>query len=686
MRLPALLWAGWFLATGCAAGGDDGVTRPDARDDSGDVPEGGPDVDADPVDDGGETPTDVVGDGPPCTSDRQCDDYDPCNGIEACLGGFCASGRSPCDDGLTCTTDTCRADASGFECGHIFVHSACPEFMICRPDVGCIEIPCTTSGDCDNGNDCDGRETCAPAPINLCRAGLPIECAIPGAVSRCVLGECIFVECLPRRWDVDGDIRNGCEVECDRDPRGVPDEPDDAFLDANCDGIDGAVADGVFVAQDGSPANPGTRDFPLSSINDGIRTAADRGLRFVYVSAGTYNEAVALRDGIQVHGGYLRASRWARDGTRATIRGPSTGAVVADGIRGGALLEYVRIESADALLPGRSSHAVVLADSSGVRLRHSDVIAGAGALGLPGASAGSRGADGGNGVPGPNGYEDDSYFYCAGNAPDPPAYQLGGAPCTGAANNGGNGGRACKTNSGRCPGDPGGVGGTDGATGGSGGVPVSGGVGGSGARGTDGARGSNGGGGTAGTIVGREWAPRAGENGRSGQNGGGGGGGAGGGSNHSSGTCNDWGGGGGSGGGGGCGGGGGEGGGGGGASIGILLLGGTLDVEFLRIQASAGGNGGAGRDGGRGGEGGLGRAGGMGYDEGRAGGAGGDGGRGGEGGAGGGGAGGDSWCAYRHGGAAYNSDPATTCRPGAPGLGGSSSGNAGANGTPGTVF
>ena len=75
-------------------------------------------------------------------------------------------------------------------------------------------------------------------------------------------------------------------VDSPHDPTSVIDVPDDDFEDQNCDGIDGTVEEGVFVAEDGSAANPGTREFPLDSINDGIDLALSSGLRYVYLSAG----------------------------------------------------------------------------------------------------------------------------------------------------------------------------------------------------------------------------------------------------------------------------------------------------------------------------------------------------------------------------------------------------------------
>jgi hypothetical protein len=676
------------LAASCAVGGsdDEDTWRPDGFDvgDLPDQPGDAPEGDGDPPDDA-DVPGEIPADARTCTTSAQCDDYDPCNGMETCDGGYCVTHPSPCDDGIACTTDTCEASPGGYSCGHIFVHSACPEFMLCRPEVGCIEVPCATDPDCNNGNDCDGVETCDTTAY-LCRPGLPMICEIPGARSRCVAGACVFIECLPGYWDVNDDLADGCEIRCPHDPRGVADVPDDGFEDQNCDGIDGTVADGVFVAQDGGARNPGTREFPLDSIQGGIDKALELGLRYVYVSAGNYGETVTLRDGIQVHGGYLRASAWARDGTLAVIRGPRTGGIRADRLATGTLVEYVRVESADATVPGASSQAVVLQRSTGVSFRYVEVAAGRGATGLQGSSPGANGSPGGNGVPGPGGYEDDSYFYCAGNVPDPPAFQEGGAACPGASNRGGNGGRSCKTNGSPCAGNPGEAGFCDGSAGGTGGVPAAGAVGGSGGRGADGSAGTHGPAGAAGAVVGTEWVTGGGGNGSPGLNGCGGGGGAGGGSNHSSGTCNDWGGGGGSGGGGGCAGTGGDGGQGGGASIGILLIDSALDVYASNIETDEGGDGGVGRDGGYGGTGGYGRPGGSGYDEGRGGGSGSDGGRGGDGGAGGGGGGGDAWCAVRSGTSTYTADPSTRCSPGFPGLGGRSRGNSGENGRSGDLL
>src|SRR4051812_10153417 len=70
---------------------------------------------------------------------------------------------------------------------------------------------------------------------------------------------------------------------------GALDDPDDAFRDANCDGIDGDVTRAIFVdGLGGSDDNPGTKDKPLKSIGAGIKKAAAASPRKqVYISAAT---------------------------------------------------------------------------------------------------------------------------------------------------------------------------------------------------------------------------------------------------------------------------------------------------------------------------------------------------------------------------------------------------------------
>lgn len=79
-----------------------------------------------------------------------CPDDDLCNGTEICLGGACAPGEAlECDDGNPCTQDTCL------------------------PESGCVFPALADGASCDNGNLCDGRETCIRG---TCREGEPPDC------------------------------------------------------------------------------------------------------------------------------------------------------------------------------------------------------------------------------------------------------------------------------------------------------------------------------------------------------------------------------------------------------------------------------------------------------------------------------------------------------------------------------
>jgi hypothetical protein len=85
-----------------------------------------------------------------------CNDGNACDGQETCTAGVCHAGVAPnCDDGNACTTDACNP-ASGC------VHTAIP---------GCTA--CATDAQCDDGDVCNGRETCV---AGVCRPGVALAC------------------------------------------------------------------------------------------------------------------------------------------------------------------------------------------------------------------------------------------------------------------------------------------------------------------------------------------------------------------------------------------------------------------------------------------------------------------------------------------------------------------------------
>ena len=87
-----------------------------------------------------------------------CDDGNPCNGVETCdpATGSCPAATPPtCDDGSACTSDACVPQSG---CTH-------------TPIAGC----CLADAACDDGNRCNGTETCNLA-THTCRAGTALQC------------------------------------------------------------------------------------------------------------------------------------------------------------------------------------------------------------------------------------------------------------------------------------------------------------------------------------------------------------------------------------------------------------------------------------------------------------------------------------------------------------------------------
>jgi hypothetical protein len=87
-----------------------------------------------------------------CVMTQNCvDDGAFCNGTESCDENTdqCASSGDPCDDGVACTADGCNEGTDS-----------------------CQNL--TSDAVCDNGDLCDGTETCDP--INDCVAGTAVSC------------------------------------------------------------------------------------------------------------------------------------------------------------------------------------------------------------------------------------------------------------------------------------------------------------------------------------------------------------------------------------------------------------------------------------------------------------------------------------------------------------------------------
>ncbi|HTN84818.1 MAG TPA: hypothetical protein VL242_14055, partial [Sorangium sp.] len=184
------------------------------------------------------------------------------NASETCLAGTCVltgceAGFANCDGETAngCEVDTRTSVANCGACG-----AACDLANASEACVSgtCDLVACNAGFASCNGDEADGCEVnTASDPANCGACGADCAAAMPHAAVGCGAGACTFGGCLPGFYNLDGSLANGCEYACTF----VSDEdrPDDGFVDANCDGIDGDARLAIFVAVTGSDANPGTQ-------------------------------------------------------------------------------------------------------------------------------------------------------------------------------------------------------------------------------------------------------------------------------------------------------------------------------------------------------------------------------------------------------------------------------------------
>ena len=85
-----------------------------------------------------------------------CDDGQACTAADVCRDGSCGGEAVTCDDGLSCSIDSCDKKSGA-----------------CAADMSACT--CVKDADCDDGNACNGQETCGAA--KLCQAGAAVVCA-----------------------------------------------------------------------------------------------------------------------------------------------------------------------------------------------------------------------------------------------------------------------------------------------------------------------------------------------------------------------------------------------------------------------------------------------------------------------------------------------------------------------------
>ena len=251
--------------------------------------------------------------------------------------------------------------------------------------------------------------------------------------------------CEDNYFDVNDNPNDGCECsfESDEDDPDVPG-------DANCDGLDGVLSQGLFVAKNGNDDNAGTLEEPLLTIQAGIDLADSGNKKSVFVATGVYTESVLLPEEVNIYGGYSADFMDRIPAVNQTvIMGHSFSAGLPGAVNGVDILAKTSVLSGfhifggNALESGGSSYGVYLKNvSDRFIMRGNWVMGGSGRDGEH-AEDGSDGTDGKDGKDGDGAYDIMKESCTAGD------WTLGGSGgstlCNGANVNGGSGG------SGICP-------------------------------------------------------------------------------------------------------------------------------------------------------------------------------------------------------------------------------------------
>lgn len=207
----------------------------------------------------------------------------------------------------------------------------------------------------------------------------------------------------PCQLALDGDLNRDCKVNLD-DLSWFA-----SFWLENWSGQPGAfLPDGIFVAPPewGGIDSPGcgiTTGQPCATINYGIIRANDSAKSYVFVADGTYQETVAVYEGINLWGGFNPLT-WVRGepSFRNTVLigstvSPHAKTLIADSVTFATEVSGFQIKGAEPTTPASNSYAVWINDSDNdLVLKENQIYLGRGMDGIDG-------EDGVGGIDGPDG-------------------------------------------------------------------------------------------------------------------------------------------------------------------------------------------------------------------------------------------------------------------------------------------
>jgi hypothetical protein len=280
----------------------------------------------------------------------------PCQGAIDCqsniciltsTGGVCSMLCGTCPDGWGCfgvlgavdpnevsnvcvplTTQLCTQCQQDTECAQVGMDKCITESTgrsYCGRD--CSTISCPTGYDCDkvtiSGTD---YKECVPHS-GACDCNTAAQ---QGNTDACTIKTALGTMCAGTSTCGGTGGWGNCT------PPSPTDDPDGNYTDDNCDGIDGDITKGIFVAVAGADtANCGlTFMSPCATISFGVVRAVQAGKQNVYVQAGTYNEVVVLLSGINIWGGYdfnWQRGPYSSPGHTVTITGKQDTSTGGDG-------------------------------------------------------------------------------------------------------------------------------------------------------------------------------------------------------------------------------------------------------------------------------------------------------------------------------------------------------------------